>query len=87
MSFNCDSCGLCCLNIRGIKELENFMQSDGSCVNLDKDTKLCKIYDTRPTICRVDEMYELKYFKYFLKDEFYRLNENACKILKDKFKG
>ncbi|MFL1705453.1 YkgJ family cysteine cluster protein [Campylobacter sp. MOP7] len=85
--FKCDSCGLCCVNIQGIRELAKFLCEDGSCINLDKTNNLCKIYDARPAICRVDEMYQVEYYKYFSKDEFYDINETACKILKERFKG
>lgn len=85
--FVCDCCGICCKHIKGIKELENFVLDDESCINLDKNTNLCKIYDTRPTICRVDRMYEVEYFKYFNKKEFYELNQKACEKLKEFYKG
>lgn len=85
--FSCDACGICCRHIRGIKELERFMLDDGSCVNLDKMSNLCKIYEARPQICRIDEMYEAKFKRYFSKEAFYELNENACKKLKEIYKG
>jgi uncharacterized protein len=28
---------------------------DGWCINLDKDTRSCNIYDVRPAFCRVQE--------------------------------
>jgi uncharacterized protein len=28
---------------------------DGWCINLDKDTRSCNIYDVRPSFCRVQE--------------------------------
>ena len=85
--FSCDACGICCRHINGIKELGNFMLDDGSCVNLDKTSNLCKIYETRPQICRIDEMYEAKFKRYFSKEAFYELNENACKKSKEIYKG
>ena len=72
--FSCDACGICCRHINGIKELGNFMLDDGSCVNLDKTSNLCKIY-------------EAKFKRYFSKEAFYELNENACKKLKEIYKG
>tara|TARA_B110000483_G_scaffold62160_1_gene77337 strand:+ start:426 stop:689 length:264 start_codon:yes stop_codon:yes gene_type:complete len=32
-------------------------RGDGGCINLDDDMS-CKIYETRPLICRVDEMFD-----------------------------
>ena len=46
-----------------------------------KETKLCKIYETRPLICRVDEGYSL-FEKELSKDEYYKENYAACMRLR-----
>ncbi len=84
--FECDNCGECCKNIGHIEELKEFNRGDGVCKYLDFETNLCKIYDSRPDICRVDVMYEKVYKNHCSKDEFYRLNYEACEILKEKGK-
>ena len=87
MKFNCDKCGICCRHIEEIAELSHFLGADGVCINLDRTTNLCKIYDKRPQICRVDEMYQAKYFMYFENlQDFFDANEKACEILKKTYK-
>ncbi|WP_456058469.1 YkgJ family cysteine cluster protein [Campylobacter hominis] len=81
--FECDRCGLCCRHIKGIKELENFLLDDESCINLDKTSNLCKIYDKRPDICRVDEMFKKVFYKFMSKEEYLNLNASSCKKLKE----
>jgi len=83
--FPCSSCGLCCQNISQIKELKEFDLGNGVCKYFDIDTKLCQIYETRPDICRVDKMFDIKYYQYFMKNEFYTLNANACNSMQEKY--
>ena len=80
-SFECTKCGACCKSIAHIDELKDFDSGDGVCRHLDIATNECKIYDKRPLVCRVDEMFE-KYFSSVLsKAEFYKLNAKCCNIL------
>lgn len=85
--FKCRKCGLCCCHINNnilYKELDN---GEGICLYYDKNSKLCSIYNRRPTICRVDEAYEL-YFKDLMnKDQYYKLNYEACEKLQKNNKG
>ena len=83
--FPCSSCGLCCQNITGIKELRDFDLGDGICKYFDKVTNSCKIYETRPDICRVNLMFEKEYYKYYSKEDFYKLNAQVCNKLQEKF--
>jgi uncharacterized protein len=59
-------CGACCnLDPSDRPELSEYLQpeqlaiymsmvgSDGWCINLDRDTRSCNIYDARPSFCRV----------------------------------
>ena len=80
--FPCDSCGLCCQNINHIEELRNFNLGNGVCIHFDTTSKKCRIYDSRPLICRVDEMYKHTYSKMMTKEEFYKLNQDVCEYLK-----
>ncbi|WQZ86776.1 YkgJ family cysteine cluster protein [Helicobacter pylori] len=59
--FPCTSCGLCCKNITGIIELIEFDAGNGVCKFLDLETNLCKIYESRPLICRIDEVHKKIY--------------------------
>ncbi len=59
--FPYTSCGLCCKNITGIIELVGFDAGNGVCKFLDLETNLCKIYESRPLICRVDEAHKKLY--------------------------
>lgn len=80
-TFPCTTCGLCCKNINGIKALEHF-NHNGICINLNTDNT-CKIYNTRPLVCRVDEMYE-KFYSHISKRDFYNENIKICNILQEK---
>ena len=71
MKFPCTSCGCCCKRIHLLKDqLEQHglsIKEDGSCIHLD-DNNLCKIYETRPPICRIgyskpQEMLDVDYWK------------------------
>lgn len=59
------------------------MLDDESCINLDKASNLCKIYDKRPDICRVDEMFEKVFYKFMSKEEYLNLNILSCEKLKE----
>ncbi|MGX2971647.1 YkgJ family cysteine cluster protein [Helicobacter sp. T3_23-1059] len=82
-SFECTKCGACCKSIAHIDELSDYHSGDGVCKHLDLATNECKIYEVRPLVCRVDEMFE-KYFSSVLsKAEFYKLNAKCCNILQE----
>lgn len=59
------------------------MLEDESCINLDKKENLCKIYDKRPDICRVDEMFKKTFYKFMSYEEYINLNIKSCEILKE----
>ncbi|EJB51411.1 YkgJ family cysteine cluster protein [Helicobacter pylori] len=80
--FPCTSCGLCCKNITGIIELIGFDAGNGVCKFLDLETNLCKIYESRPLICRVDEVHKKLYSHIPLK-EFYAKNAEVCNALQE----
>lgn len=61
MSFPCTSCGACCARVLGrafpvLKAMGAVENPGDPCANYDPSTKLCKIYETRPTVCRVDDL-------------------------------
>lgn len=84
--FPCSSCGLCCQNIANIEELKEFDLGNGVCIHFDSISNSCKIYNNRPTICRVDKMFDVKYYQYFTREEFYIENAKICNLLQKRYK-
>lgn len=54
-------------------------RGDGICQFLTTDDK-CAIYDDRPLICNTDKVYE-RYFKCMSREDYDRLNQEACNYL------
>jgi len=68
-------CGACCylapeerpdletyLSPEELEHYLNLVDVDGWCVNLDRDTRECRIYADRPRFCRVDATeYQMRY--------------------------
>lgn len=80
-SFKCSKCGLCCRHLDRSSLYDKLNRGDGTCLYLDETTNLCKIYASRPLLCRVVESYEL--FKENISyNDYIKLNEEACKRLK-----
>jgi hypothetical protein len=67
-----------------VPQLAPFDRGDGVCINLSGN--LCRIYQDRPEICRVDEMYAKHFSKLYSREEFYRLNLEACSALQQKMR-
>lgn len=80
--FRCDCCGECCRNLDKSKIYKELDRGDGICKYLDGN--ICSIYSERPLLCRVDECYELYFKEQYSKEEYYELNYNICKKLKNK---
>jgi len=83
--FPCTNCGLCCQNIHHVEELKAFDLGNRTCQHFNPQNNGCNIYNTRPNICRVDTMFNLKYHKEFSQEEFYRLNAKACNNLQEAY--
>ena len=83
--FPCTSCGLCCQNISLVKDLKDFDLGNGIFKHYNIIDLKCNIYETRPNICRVEKMFDIEYFKYFSKNEFYILNAKVCNELQNKY--
>lgn len=75
--YPCTGCGLCCKNISGIELLKQYDLGNGTCSNLKKDNK-CKIYTSRPLVCRIDDMYNEVFQQDYEKLFFYKLNAKIC---------
>ena len=83
--FECDKCGLCCMHINGKFVDFGLDRGDGVCRYFDDNTKLCLIYSQRPIICNVDEFYNSYYTGKMTKEEFYKLNYEGCRELKERY--
>ena len=78
--FKCDMCGECCRNIRLSPLYSELDDGTGACRYLVGNK--CSIYSARPLLCRVDESYEAFFSEAMTKEEYYRLNYEACENLK-----
>ena len=85
-TFPCTKCGACCSNVGiAIKQLkENGIEfpykagKDGACEMLENN--ICKVYDNRPNIYRIDDQAKLLRIK---KEVYYRESILACNELMD----
>ena len=78
--FICKKCGACCQNLHLTKIYAELDDGTGTCIYFDKNSKLCRIYEERPLLCRVDDAYEC--FKDILSYEDYlELNYQSCELL------
>jgi len=58
--------------------MKDYISDDGhTCKYLTPDF-LCSIYDHRPPICNTDLMFERVYSRYMTREEFDKLNKEAC---------
>lgn len=80
--FKCDQCGLCCMRLDKHEETAYLHNGDGICIHLDREKKTCKIYEERPMICRVDDYYDMYLKDTMDREEYYRLNHEACGQMK-----
>ena len=79
MMFKCSQCGECCRHLDRSELYRELDRGDGVCRYLRGN--LCSIYANRPLLCRIDESYDKFFSEIYTRDEYYRLNEQACKIL------
>ena len=82
--YPCTSCGLCCINLDKIKSLRHLDSGNGVCIHFDPSNKVCLIYEDRPTLCRIDHMYDTYYYKQYSRYEYYQLNAKVCNQLQEK---
>jgi len=78
-TFPCSGCGGCCMVAASVGLPD---RGDGACIHLDKENK-CSIYEDRPLICRVDELFE-EIDHGMTKEEWYDANKKSCNSLIDK---
>ena len=79
--FECDRCGGCCRSLNKNSLYAQLDRGDGVCIYLDGDQ--CSIYNDRPLICRIDECYDIFFSGIMSREDYYRVNYEACKRLKE----
>lgn len=77
--YNCERCGCCCRNLDKSDIYVPLNRGDGVCKYLNGND--CSIYDNRPLLCRIDESYNRFFSKLMTKEDFYKINKEACKRL------
>ncbi|WP_447785728.1 YkgJ family cysteine cluster protein [Pseudomonas germanica] len=77
--FPCTKCGLCCRNLDKSPLYASLDRGDGVCVNFEESTHLCRIYDTRPLICRIDDFYDQHLAGTMCLEDYHAANAHACK--------
>ena len=82
VTYPCKKCGQCCKSLHRSDVYRNLHQGDGRCLHLDEKAGLCSIYENRPVLCRIGQVYH-DYFRHkFSMDEYYRLNMAACEEIR-----
>lgn len=76
--FVCTQCGACCR--RAFKMGLPLQPDMQTCVHLDADNR-CIIFDTRPWVCRVDEVFKTKGHAYPDRMAFYRAVAERCNAM------
>lgn len=82
-SFPCTQCGACCRQVHLANETRHMDRGDGACRYYDDTAKVCLIYESRPSICRVDQFYEQHFVRIYSWDAFVEMNVRACRHLAD----
>ena len=81
--FTCDRCGACCRLLRLFGDFYSDLDDGtGCCLYYDHNTRLCKIYESRPLKCRIKEGWKA-YFSELSYEEYIKKTAEMCKILKE----
>lgn len=79
-NFVCSKCGSCCTHLTLFHGVyDELDRGDGVCMYFDEKTLLCSIYNSRPTLCRVEEGYKL--FSSISWNEYMTKMQSACAYL------
>ncbi|MDQ0480263.1 Fe-S-cluster containining protein [Hathewaya limosa] len=70
------------MNLRMSPLYSDLDRGDGVCRYFNCNIKLCSIYENRPEKCNVDKTYERYYKETMSKEQYYKLNYEACERLK-----
>lgn len=83
LAFPCNGCGACCKSVGMAPEVAGFDRGDGVCRHFDDEASRCGIYENRPAICNVQQMYELRFKRDYAWPEYVALNLQACAGLQE----
>ena len=81
--FPCIACGACCRNLIHSPLYATLDRGDGICHHFDIGANLCRIYETRPKICRMTEMFEA-FEDRLTWEEYVDLNLQSCHELRSR---
>ena len=79
--FPCTRCGACCRNLGNAPLYSHLDRGDGICRHLNTSSNLCGIYETRPKICRVADMFSAFEGRLTWR-EYVDLNRQSCDALR-----
>ena len=79
--FPCNRCGACCRNVGNVALYAHLDRGDGVCLHLNINTNLCRIYETRPQICRIADMFSA-FEEHLTWQEYVDLNLQSCDALR-----
>lgn len=81
-NFACCKCGSCCTHLSEFHGVyDSLDRGDGICLHFNESTRLCTIYNSRPTICRVEEGYQ--FFDSMAWAEYIAKMYSACVYLQN----
>lgn len=80
-AFPCTRCGACCRNLGKSPLFTRLDRGDGICRHLNTNTNLCRIYEKRPKICRVTDMFDA-FAEQLTWTDYVALNLQACHELR-----
>ena len=84
MDFPCIQCGLCCKTLRHIPTLQDYDMGNGVCRYLHG--AVCSIYEDRPTLCNINEMYSLHFESMMNRMDFFIENLKSCIAIAEQFR-
>lgn len=84
LTFHCDQCGLCCVNLNKSEVYSDLHDGDGICKYYDQQKKQCTIYDKRPLKCNIEKAYETTFQSVMPYEDYLEVNYMACASLKIK---
>jgi Fe-S-cluster containining protein len=76
--FPCTKCGICCKSLKSHNLYEKMDRGDGVCIHFNELESLCSIYEDRPSICRIDDMYEQFFLEKMTKEDYFIVNAVLC---------
>lgn len=81
IDFHCSKCGACCSHLSAFNHIyDELDRGDGVCKFFDDKERLCTIYETRPSLCRVVESYKL-FADNITQDTYIKQTKEACAFL------